>query len=309
MSNVVLVAGGTGNLGERIVKHLIKNGATVKIVVRNSSKAEKLSQLTELGAEVLLIDMDNQASLEAACKGVSCVVSALSGLEEVIIGVQKKLFDAAVNTGVPRFIASDYSLDFTRLPAGRNRNLDFRREFHKYIENKNTISITSIFNGAFADMLTDQMPLILFKKKKILHWGSALQLMDFTTIENTAEFTAKVATDNNICPRYLRIAGDRINAREISEVASEVFNSKFGIIRAGGLGLLSFIIKIAKLVAPGKTELYPAWQGMQYMRDMCDGRAIYQQLDNNRYPEIKWMKVKDVLIEYKNGNGIDLDNS
>jgi hypothetical protein len=60
---------------------------------------------------------------------VTCVVSVLAGLREVIIDAQKVLLDAAIAAGVPLFIPSDYSLDFTKFSDGENRNLDLRRDF------------------------------------------------------------------------------------------------------------------------------------------------------------------------------------
>lgn len=42
-------------------------------------------------------------------------------------------------------------------------------------------------------------------------------------------------------------------------------------------------------------ELYPAWQGMQYLRNMFDGRAKPEPLDNDRYPGICWTTARDVL--------------
>jgi hypothetical protein len=35
---------------------------------------------------------------------------------------------------VQRFIPSDYSSDFTNWKEGQNRNLDFRRKFHEYLD-------------------------------------------------------------------------------------------------------------------------------------------------------------------------------
>jgi len=75
----------------------------------------------------------------------------------VIVETQTVLLDAAIQADVPRFIPSDYSIDFTKFPPGENRNLDLRRDFHKRLD-KTSISATTIFNGAFADMLTGQMP-------------------------------------------------------------------------------------------------------------------------------------------------------
>ena len=53
-----------------------------------------------------------------------CLVSALAGLRETVIDAQKIILDAAVEANVPRFIPSDYSIDFTNLKEGQNRNLD-----------------------------------------------------------------------------------------------------------------------------------------------------------------------------------------
>jgi hypothetical protein len=69
----------------------------------------------------------------------------------------------------------------------------------------------------------------------------------------------------------------------------------FRLFRAGGLAAFGTLIKIARAVAPGKTDLYPAWQGMQYMRNMFDGRAKLEPLDNDRYPGIRWATARDVL--------------
>ncbi|MGA9652274.1 MAG: hypothetical protein WBP56_15710 [Polyangia bacterium] len=158
------------------------------------------------------------------------------------------------------------------------------------------ISATTIFNGAFADMLaTGQMPVMLFKLRRVAYWGNADQRMDFTTMDDTAAFTARAAMDANT-PRFLRIAGDQLSARELAAVASEVTGQRFRPLWAGSLGMLGMMIKVARTIAPsGEKELYPAWQGMQYMRNMLDGRAKLEPLDNDRYPAIHWATVRDVL--------------
>jgi nucleoside-diphosphate-sugar epimerase len=295
MNKIIVVAGATGNLGERIVKALLKKGAEVRILVRPTSNTEKINSLQKLGAKVYSANMTSVQEMAEVCKGADCVVSALSGLEDVIVNAQKILLDAAVIAGVRRFIPSDFSLDFTNLPAGQNRNLDFRRKFHQYLDTKNTAA-TSIFNGPFADLLKDEMPMILFKQKKILYWGNADFRMDFTTMDDTAEFTANVALDSST-PRFLKIAGDQVTARELATTMSDITGTTFRLFRPGGLGLLGIITKIAKTIAPGKKELYPAWQGMQYMRDMLNEKGKIDVYDNNRYPEMKWTSVKEMLSE------------
>jgi len=295
MKKIILVAGATGNLGQQIVKYLVGNDAEIRVVVRTNSDPDKIKTLKNLGVEIFKVKNWDLEELKPSCKDADCVISALAGLREVVIDSQKVLLDAALAAGVPRFIPSDYSLDFTKFSHGENRNLDLRREFHTYLD-KTAISATSIFNGAFTELLAGEMPMILSKQKMILYWGNADYKWGFTTIDNTAEFTAKVALDDS-SPRYLRVSGDLISPKEVKAVVDEITGKKFRMFRPGGKGLLGLIIKIARKFAPAENELYPAWQGMQYMHNMIDERSKIGILDNDRYPEIKWSTVKDVLAK------------
>ena len=206
--SIIVVAGATGNLGGRIASALLERGASVRALVRHGTARDKIERLQGLGAAIAPVDWSNSAELSPACSGASCIVSALQGLRDVIVETQTVLLDAAIKAGVPRFIPSDYSIDFTRLPPGENRNLDLRRDFHRRLD-RTSISATTIYNGAFAELLTGQMPLIFFKLKRVLYWADADQRMDFTTMNNTAAFTASAALDPST-PRFLRIAGDQL---------------------------------------------------------------------------------------------------
>ena len=292
--STVVVAGATGNLGRRIVGALLERGAGVRALVRRGTVRDKLERLQGPRVTIASVDLSSASHVTTACAGASCVVSALQGLRDVIVETQTVLLEAAIKAGVPRFIPSDYSIDFTKFPPGENRNLDLRRDFHTRLD-RVSISATTIFSGAFADMLTGQMPLILFRLRRVLYWGDADQRMDFTTMDDTAAFTASAALDPST-PRFLRIAGDQLSARELTAVVSEVTGREFRLFRAGGLRVLGTLIKIARTVAPGENELYPAWQGMQYMRNMFDGRAKLEPLDNARYPDIRWTSAREVLL-------------
>ena len=132
MKKIILVAGATGNLGLRIAKALLNKDAEIRAVVRSNSAIEKIKILENHGVKIYKVNNWNLEELKTSCINVSCVVSSLAGLREVIIDAQKILLDAAIAVGVPRFIPSDYSLDFTKFSYGENRNLDLRREFHEY---------------------------------------------------------------------------------------------------------------------------------------------------------------------------------
>jgi nucleoside-diphosphate-sugar epimerase len=291
----IVVAGGTGDLGNRIVKALLAKNIDVVVIARISTDLQKCTDLEKLGAKVSRIDMTSTSEIAKACEGAACVVSALSGLRDVIVDAQRVLLDGALLAGVSRFIPSDYSLDYLKLKPEENRNLSFRKEFQSYL-NQKPIKSTTIFNGAFMDMLVAEMPMILVKQKRIFYWGNKDQKMDFTTMNDVAEFTANVALDENP-PRFLRIAGSEISPDEMIQVVSNVYGQKFKALRPGGLGLFDFMIKLTKFFSPGTSEIYPPWQGMQYMRNMLDGKGKLRPLDNKRY-NIQWTTVEQFLTKH-----------
>jgi NmrA-like family len=303
MKPTILVAGGTGNLGGRIIKALIKRGAEVRAIVRNGTEPEKIAKLTELGAKVITVDMSDAGQLKQACHGVSCVVSALAGLHDVIVDSQIKLLDAAISAGVPRFIPSDYSSDFTKLPAGENRNFDLRKEFHQYLDRSplaqppgTGIAATSILNGAFADIFAYGTPLYNFKNYSVGYWGDKADWkIDFTTMDDTADYTAAAAIDS-ATPEILRIASFQISPNELVAVGTEVKKTEFKLIPMGSMEDFSAANKQERSAHPeGEKELYSSWQGKQYLHSMFSVQNT--PLDNERYPDVQWTSAIDILAK------------
>ena len=287
----IVLAGATGDLGGRIAHALVARGATVRALVRPGARHDTLPP----GVAVIAVDFTDPARLAAACADAMCVVSAVNGLSEVVLGLQTQLLDAAVASGVPRFIPSDYSLDFTRTTPGRNRNLDLRRVFMAQIDAA-PIRVTSILSGAFADLLAAQAPIVLPRIRRILHWGNADQAYDFTTKEDVAAFTSAAAMDD-ASPRLLRIAGDSVSPRDLTAIMTGITGQRYGLLRAGGVSALSALISLSRIVAPQREALFPAWQGMQYLRDMASGEGKLSPLDNRRYPDIAFTSARTVLSE------------
>ncbi|MGY2131088.1 NmrA family NAD(P)-binding protein [Hymenobacter sp. HD11105] len=292
-SATIVLAGPTGDLGLRVATFLRQRGAIVRALVRSGSTNPSVKQLRELGATIVEVDFNSLPELTKVCVGADCVVSTLSGLREVIVDTQTRLLEAAVAAGVPRFFPSDYSIDFTKLPYGSNRNLDLRREFSERL-NKAPIAATSILNGMFTDLLTGQAPVVLFGPKRVVYWGDADQPLDFTTINDTAAFTAAAALDPTT-PRYLRVAGEVASIRGLQKAAEDATGGKFRLFRVAGLGTFKTVIKVTKALMPTSDDVFPPWQGMQYLHNMFTGLPKLAPLNNDRYPEIRWTPVREVL--------------
>ncbi len=292
---LIILAGATGNLGQRIARELRKRDIAVRAIVRPGTSSERLATLREQQVEIVESDLNTRSEVVVrACEGASCIVSTLLGLHKVIIDTQGVLLDAAVEAGVPRFIPSDYAMDFTKLAPGLNRNLDLHREFHARL-NTAPIRSTTILNGAFMNLLTGEAPLVLFKVKRVLYWGEAPdQLMDFTTMDDTAAFTAEASLDPST-PRILRVAGEQISASGLAKVASNISSKHFRTLRGGSLKRLERIIKITRGLTPNSDAPFPVWQGMQYLYCMFEGSGKLMPLDNERYPDLQWTSVSTVL--------------
>lgn len=292
---IILLAGASGDLGGRIAKALVMRGAVLRAMMRNDASDADKHRLSTIGATIADADVNDISSVAAACAGASCVVSALNGLHDVVVDRQGILLDAAVKSGVPRFISSDYSLDFTKTTPGGNRNLDLRREFMIRAD-RAPIKVTSILNGAFMDMLGAEMPIIRKRLRRVLYWGNADQPLDFTTKDDVAAYTAAAALDDTT-PRILRIAGDTVSARDIARVMSDITGQRYRTLGVGGTGSLGVLIRLTKFIAPQRHAVFPPWQGMQYMHDMFDGRGKLEPLDNHRYSNLRWTTVSTQLRE------------
>ncbi len=291
MTITIAVAGSNGNLGTRICKELVARGVEVRALVRKSdAKAEKFPKGA---AEIVHVKDWTVEELKKATAGATCVVSALQGLRDVIIAAQTSLLQGAVAAGVPRFIPSDFSCDFTKQAPGLNRNLDLRREFHGVLA-KTKIKSTSILNGAFMELLAGRMPLLDLTHKKVTFAGDPDQKLDFTTMDNTAAFTAAAALDGD-APEILRCAGDQISPRELAHLAGELHHSTFELVRTGSVDDMLHQIERMRADQPGELEPFPRWQSMQYMHNMFSGAVKLAPIDNTRYTGIHWTTARELL--------------
>jgi NAD(P)-dependent dehydrogenase (short-subunit alcohol dehydrogenase family) len=288
---VVLVAGATGNLGERICRELIKRNVEVRALIRPTTRVENINILEKMGVNIFKVEMSNQQEIIDACIGVSCVVSSVAGLRDVMVETQLKILNAAIAAGVPRFIPSDFSCDFTFIPKGENRNFDLRKEFQEHLD-KSPIKATSIFNGCFADILSYNTPLFNVPDKTIAFYDNKTDWqMDFTTMDDTAAFTAAAAVDDTT-PRFLRIASFRVSPADLVELSEQHKNQKFELINMGSMEGFSVYNKMQRAAHPkGEMELYPRWQQSQYLYSMF--LVHHLSLDNNRYADLKWSPIEE----------------
>ncbi|RYO79065.1 hypothetical protein DL766_008472 [Monosporascus sp. MC13-8B] len=149
MSNIenVAIIGASGSLGSVVFEKLVASGKFHVRVLKRVGSSSKFPS----GTEVVEVDFDSLDSLKSALSGQDALVSTVSssGLES-----QKTLIDAAIATGVKRFIPSEFGSDLDNPNA---RKLPVYRQkvaVQEYLIEKaksTGITYTIIYNCAFLD--------------------------------------------------------------------------------------------------------------------------------------------------------------
>ena len=108
-----LVVGATGMLGTEICRQLAAEGKPVRGLARPTADAAKVTALKSLGVHIVPGDLQDRASLEAACRGVETVITTVAttlsrqphdSIRATDLEGQKSLVDAARAAGVRRFV-------------------------------------------------------------------------------------------------------------------------------------------------------------------------------------------------------------
>lgn len=197
MTFVVAVAGVSGRFGRCVVQELLKKPDTlVRGLARDSSKVAAAIRSAP-GFELFEGDVADVDTTQKLVDGADVVISALMGSDSFMFEAQKQLIDISEAAKVPRFIASDYTVDYTRLEYGQLPSKDPMKKTFEYLQSK-TIKGVHVMIGAFLDTFWTQWfgawdP----EKLSISFWGTGDEIWELTSYENTAEFVADIALDKN----------------------------------------------------------------------------------------------------------------
>ena len=122
-------------------------------------------------------------------------MSALQGGPDVIVDGQIALAQAGVRNGVRRFLPSDFAIDLFAAPEGAPQ-FDMRRLADLVIDALQ-MQVAHVLNGGFMDLMLDpNVPgLVDLDAGTVTLWGTGEEPFNLTTVDDTARFTARPATD------------------------------------------------------------------------------------------------------------------
>ncbi len=293
MNTKILIAGSTGMLGHQALQELLKKDIQeARLLVRSIESArDKLKDLVA-DERVTMVegDLGDKNALLEATKDIDAVISMVQGDASVIIDGQYNLLLAAEENSVKAFMPSDFSVEFSTFSTEEHVWLGLRAEFRKKALNHRP-KIISVQQGAFTEMiLSDFLGNVDVENGEVKVFGTGDELVDFTTVSDTAKYVAELAVDPN-APEVFQVAGETTTWKKITEDISELYGKPFTFKSLGSLEEIKTFIETKKSQTDDPFEYAPK----QYEWAMISGRGKLTENKGGRYPNIKPVSIKEHL--------------
>jgi uncharacterized protein YbjT (DUF2867 family) len=221
-----LIVGATGILGSEICRLLAEKRQPVRALVRSTSNPDKVAQLKALKAEVVIGDLKDRRSLDAACRGVTAVVSTASStlsrqegdsIESVDREGQVNLVDAAEAAGVKHFVLISFpsvDIDFPLQRAKRAVEGRLQRSGMSF-----TVLQPTFFTEVWLSPALGFDP----KNAKAQIYGSGSHKISWISFQDVAKF-AVAALDPSLAPNaIIKLGGpEALSPLEAVRLAEQV---------------------------------------------------------------------------------------
>jgi uncharacterized protein YbjT (DUF2867 family) len=221
-----LIVGATGILGSEICRLLAENRQPMRALIRSTSNPDKVAQLRALEAEVVIGDLKDRRSLDAACRGVTAVISTASStlsrqegdsIESVDCEGQVNLVEAASAAGVKHFVLISFpkvDIDFPLQRAKRAVEDRLQRSGMSY-----TILQPTFFTEVWLSPALGFDP----KNAKAQIYGSGNHKISWISFQDVAKF-AVAALDPRLAPNaIIKLGGpEALSPLEAVRLAEEV---------------------------------------------------------------------------------------
>ncbi len=230
----ILVFGATGQQGGSVAAALLKAGWPVRALVRDPS-SEKAQALSKAGVELVKGDLADEASMDAAMKGVHGVFSVqpsspdprygISDEDEVRFGVT--IADLAVKNGIGHLVYTSVGA-VTDEPSGMG-HFDSKMRIEDHIRTL-PITYTIVRPTSFMEILVmpgfglDQGSFSFFMKRD--------QKMQFLAVSDIGKYVAAIFADPaKFAGVTMSIASDSLTGAELEEAFSEAAGTKIAYAR------------------------------------------------------------------------------
>ncbi|KAH7371420.1 hypothetical protein BKA66DRAFT_186593 [Pyrenochaeta sp. MPI-SDFR-AT-0127] len=288
---LVLIAGATGNVGQKLITSLLKRGHQVRGLGRSPSKLPSglSNQLESFVDSTAYHDIP---ALDKACAGVDAVICAYLGIPELLLEGQLLLLRAAERAGVQKFVAASWSHDWRGTPLGQMDSYDDHITFANHVEVTSTLKPIFVFTGALGEVLfsaegrvdfTPKSNGSLDSKNRIVEvWGDGKTKWRWTSESDAAEFTAAILSLPASSPlsnkQYWNVASGMDSLEDIARIYGEVRGCEMLVKHRGSVEDLRKIAYTARV----KSARNRWWEYIMYFYVLyaADGTWEIEEVDN-----------------------------
>lgn len=306
----VLVVGGTGYIGRRIVKASLAQGHVTYVLQRpeiglDIDKLQMLLSFKKQGARLIEASFSDHHSLVEAVKQVDVVICTMSGVHfrSHNILMQLKLVDAIREAGnVKRFLPSEFGIDPARmenaLEPGRV-TFDEKMVVRRAIEEAKipfTYVSANCFAGYFAGNLS-QMGTLLPPKEKVCIFGDGDVKVVFMDEDDIATYTIKTIDDPRTLNKtvYLRPPENILTHRQLVEIWEKLSGKQLEKVHIANDQFLATIKEMDYAGQVGVGHFHHIfYEGCLTNFEIGEGQEEASKL----YPEVKYTRMDDYLKQY-----------
>ncbi|XXG78092.1 hypothetical protein AAC387_Pa08g2110 [Persea americana] len=306
----VLVVGGTGYIGKRIVKASLAQGHETYVLYRpeigvDIEKVQMLLSFKEQGARLIEGSFSDHRSLVDAVKQVDVVICTISGvhMRSHHILLQLKLVDAIKEAGnIKRFLPSEFGTDPARmadaLEPGRV-TFDEKMVVRKAIQDAGipyTYVSANCFAGYFVGGL-GQPGRVIPSRESVCLFGDGNVKAIYVDEDDIATYTIKTIDDPRTLNKtlYLRPPENILSQRELVQMWEKLIGKELEKTTISAQEFLAQIKGLDYVQQVGLIHYYHVYfDGCLANFEIGDEGKEASQL----YPEVNYTRAKDYLKRY-----------
>jgi uncharacterized protein YbjT (DUF2867 family) len=221
---MILVAGGTGTLGTRIVRLLAARGLPVRVLTRAPERAHALASI---GVQIVTGDVRDPKAVARAAIGARVVISAVHGFagsdaaspEAVDWRGNRNLIDAAVASGAEHMVL------MSAQGATPGHPMELYRMKHRAEEALRTsgLAFTVLRATAFMETWATLVGVPLVTTGKTVIFGRGRNPINFVSAADVARFAELAVIDPTLRDTTLEIGGpENLTFRAVVETFARV---------------------------------------------------------------------------------------
>lgn len=302
---LILIAGVSGNIGQKLAESLRVRGHTVRGLGRSPQKLTPTIRASLERFETCT-GYDDISALDRACKGVDAIVCAYGMDPRLQLDGQLLLLRAAERAGVNTYVAASWNGDWSKLPLGKHEAYDAFVSFRHHAEMTSPIKPTYVYIGIFAETLFSMsghghvgpdMPLVWDSDTKTVNiWGSGHTTWFWTTEKDAAEFTAEIVLRKDAAQGgSWNVCSSAHSLRQIAQIYERERGVTVTLNTHGSIDELE--TKALNARKKGDKRKYHLYTGLFYQLYASNGALNFDKLDNDQF-KIQGTTLEDFLRQH-----------